>query len=162
MRGPKKEKAVYSTCPYTAISRKVVGKSARDNPERYCGWFWVHSSTKKFERMAGEAMDICLRVLKESNKLVGSTVAMSGVVYWVYPILPYGIFACTFFPTTTLEIAVCLYVCSKPLLNLATVLVLRHSFQQGRKILENCSQSKDDKNVGLFNACQYQHNSWTV
>ena len=22
---------------YTAISRKVVGKSARDNPERYCG-----------------------------------------------------------------------------------------------------------------------------
>ena len=25
---------------YTAISRKVVGKSARDNPERYCGWFY--------------------------------------------------------------------------------------------------------------------------
>ena len=24
---------------YTAISRKVFGKSARDNPERYCGWF---------------------------------------------------------------------------------------------------------------------------
>ena len=24
---------------YTAIARKVVGKSARDNPERYCGWF---------------------------------------------------------------------------------------------------------------------------
>ena len=24
---------------YTAISRKVVGKSTRDNPERYCGWF---------------------------------------------------------------------------------------------------------------------------
>ena len=22
---------------FTAISRKVVGKSARDNPERYCG-----------------------------------------------------------------------------------------------------------------------------
>ena len=28
---------VYSA--YTAISRKVVGKSARDNPERHCGWF---------------------------------------------------------------------------------------------------------------------------
>jgi len=27
---------------YTAVSRKVVGKSARDNPERYCGWFLVH------------------------------------------------------------------------------------------------------------------------
>ena len=24
---------------YTAISRKVVEKSARDNRERYCGWF---------------------------------------------------------------------------------------------------------------------------
>ena len=23
----------------TAISRKDVGKSARDNPKRYCGWF---------------------------------------------------------------------------------------------------------------------------
>ena len=26
-------------CTFTAISRKVVGKSARNNPERYCGWF---------------------------------------------------------------------------------------------------------------------------
>ena len=34
---------------YTAVSRKVVEKSARDNLERYCGWFF-------------------LRVLKESNK----------------------------------------------------------------------------------------------
>ena len=24
---------------HTAISRKVVGKSAHDNPERHCGWF---------------------------------------------------------------------------------------------------------------------------
>ena len=53
---------------YTAISRKVVGKSARDNLERYCGWFWVHCSSKKFERMVRESTDICLRVLKESNK----------------------------------------------------------------------------------------------
>ena len=53
---------------YTAISRKVVGKSARDNLERYCGWSWVHCFSKKFQRMARETMDICLRVLKESNK----------------------------------------------------------------------------------------------
>ena len=53
---------------FTAISRKVVGKSARDNPERYCGWLWGHCSSKKFERMVREATDICLRVLKESNK----------------------------------------------------------------------------------------------
>ena len=32
------------------------------------GWFWVHFSSKKFKRLAREAMDICLRVLKESNK----------------------------------------------------------------------------------------------
>ena len=42
---------------YTAFSKKPVGKSARDNPERYCGWFWVHCSSKKVDRMAGEAMD---------------------------------------------------------------------------------------------------------
>ena len=53
---------------YTAVSRKVVGKSARDNPERHCGWFLVHCFSKKFQRMAREAMDVCLRVLKESNK----------------------------------------------------------------------------------------------
>ena len=61
---------VVCTCRLlnTAVLRKVVGKSARDNPERYCGWFWVHCFSKKFERMAREAMDVCLRVLKESNK----------------------------------------------------------------------------------------------
>ena len=53
---------------HTAISRKVVRKGARYNPERYCGWFWVHGSLKKFERMTREAVDICLRALKESNK----------------------------------------------------------------------------------------------
>ena len=53
---------------FTAISRKVVGKSPRDNPERCCGWFLIHCFSKKFERMTREAMDVCLRVLKESNK----------------------------------------------------------------------------------------------
>ena len=43
-------------------------KKARDNPDRYCGWFWVPFPSKKFGRMAGEVMDVCLRVLKESNK----------------------------------------------------------------------------------------------
>ena len=52
----------------SAISRKVVGKSARDNPEKYCGWFWVPCCPKKLERMAGEAMGIYLWVLMESNK----------------------------------------------------------------------------------------------
>ena len=73
----------------TAISRKVVGKSARANPERYCGWFWVHCSSKKFERMAREAMDVCLRVLKESNKsrfdsysVRNSVLIMSHITFW--------------------------------------------------------------------------------
>ena len=52
----------------TAISIKVVGKSARDNPERYGRWLWGYCSSKKFERVVLEATDICLRVLKESNK----------------------------------------------------------------------------------------------
>ena len=49
---------------YTAISRKVVEKSARANPERYCWWFCVHCSSKKFERMEREAIKVCMRVLK--------------------------------------------------------------------------------------------------
>ena len=53
---------------YTGVSRKVVGKSARDNPKRYCGWFCPPFSPKKFKRMAREATDICSRVLMESNK----------------------------------------------------------------------------------------------
>ena len=53
---------------YKAISRKVVGKSARDNPEWYCRWFLVNCFPKKFQTMERETMDVCLRVLKESNK----------------------------------------------------------------------------------------------
>ena len=46
----------------TAISRKVVGKCAGDNPDRV---LWVVLILK---RMARETMDVCLRVLKESIK----------------------------------------------------------------------------------------------
>ena len=52
----------------TAVSRNVVRKKARDNPERYCGWFCLPCSPKKFERMAREATDICSQVLVKSNK----------------------------------------------------------------------------------------------
>ena len=62
------EKTVAEKLRFTAVSRKVVGKSARDNPERYCGWFCLPCSPKKIERMAREATDICSRVLMESNK----------------------------------------------------------------------------------------------
>ena len=91
----------------TTISRKVIGESARDNPERYCGWFWVHCSSKKFKRMAREAIDICLWELKESNNRRFDSYTVSETAYWSYLILPFGIVGCTFFPTTFIEIAVC-------------------------------------------------------
>ena len=34
-----KQPSLNQVYMYTAISRKVVCKSARNNPERYCGWF---------------------------------------------------------------------------------------------------------------------------
>ena len=40
-----------SATMYTARSRNVVGKSARDNPERHCGWFSVPCSSEEFERI---------------------------------------------------------------------------------------------------------------
>ena len=55
--------------------------------------------------MTQEAMDVRLRVLKEATK-VGSTAAVSGTANLSYPILPFGIVAYLFFPTTYLEIAV--------------------------------------------------------
>ena len=91
----------------TAIFETGCHKSARNNPERYCGWFWGHCSSKKFERMAWKTTDIPLRVLKLRNATkVGSIAIVSGTVYWSYPILPFVIVACTFFVTTFLKIAV--------------------------------------------------------
>ena len=54
---------------YTAISRKIVGNVNATILKGIAGGveFAKHSS-KKFERMAREAIDICLPVLKESNK----------------------------------------------------------------------------------------------
>ena len=83
---------------------RLSEKCARDNPERYCGWFWILCSSKKFERMAREAMDVCLLLLKECNKGRLDSLQCEEVC-WSYPILPFGIVACTFFPTTFLEIS---------------------------------------------------------
>ena len=52
---------------HTVVARKVVGKSASDNPDRIVDGF-EYCSPKKFERTAQEAMDVCSRVLMESNK----------------------------------------------------------------------------------------------
>ena len=68
------EALVYN---YTANLRKVVGKSACDN--------LVHCFSKKFQRMALKAMDVCCEREKKATK-VGLTATVSGRVYWSYPI----------------------------------------------------------------------------
>ena len=37
----------------------------------------------------------------KATKVIGSTATVSGTVYCSYPILPFGIVACSFFPTTS-------------------------------------------------------------
>ena len=64
-------------------------------------------SSKKFEKIPREATDICLRVLKESNKTVFDS--YSRQEQCINHIPYYGfrdVVAYTFFPTTFLEIAV--------------------------------------------------------
>ena len=94
---------------------KGCRKSGRDNPEKYCGWFWVHSSSKKFERMAWEAMDLCLRVLKESNerRFESNSVrehCIDHIPFYQkkkkFPFYLSGLSRAHFFLTTSLEIAV--------------------------------------------------------
>ena len=43
-------------------------KQCRRQSQWCCGWFWIHCSSKQFERMTRKAMDVCLLVLKLSNK----------------------------------------------------------------------------------------------
>ena len=55
-------------CNIYSYFEKGCRKKCMRQAERYCGCFGIHCSSEKFERIAREAMDICLRVLKESNK----------------------------------------------------------------------------------------------
>ena len=52
----------------TAISRKVVGKSARDNPKGIVGGFEFTVLQRNLKELARKAMKMCLRVLTESNE----------------------------------------------------------------------------------------------
>ena len=45
---------------------------------------------------ARETMEVCLRVLKKSNKSRSDSYSVKKTVHWLYPILPFGIVACTF------------------------------------------------------------------
>ena len=69
---------------YSYFEIEVVGKSARNNPVRYCGWFLVRCFSKEFERMAREVMDICLWVLKESKKSRFDSCSVSNSILIMY------------------------------------------------------------------------------
>ena len=58
VRGSHSETKIRVGFVYTAFSRKVVGKGARDKPERYCGRFYGSLFFKEIERMAREAMGV--------------------------------------------------------------------------------------------------------
>ena len=89
----------------TAISRKCCWKQCKLQSRKYCGWFWDHCSSTRFEGMAREAMDACLRVLKKQNKSGFDSYSARDTVL-IISILLFRIVACTIFPTTFLEIAV--------------------------------------------------------
>ena len=91
MKGSPPSQASFS--PYTAISRKVVGKNfARDNPERYCRVVLSSLFFKEIWKIGTSGNGRMFATAK-----VGLTATVSGTVYWSYPILPFGIVACSFF-----------------------------------------------------------------
>ena len=67
---------------YTAVSRKVVGKSSLDNPERHCGWFSVHCFSKRFETIGTEGHgNVIASVKGKQQKYVRQLQSSSGTVY---------------------------------------------------------------------------------
>ena len=83
---------------FSYFETEVVGKSARDNPVRYCGWFCFKGIERPWTY-------VCKWKRKATK--VGSTAAVSGTVYWSCAIwiLPFGIVAGTYFPTTFLNMS---------------------------------------------------------
>ena len=69
------------------------------------GGFEFSFCQRNLKELAREAMKMCLRVLKESNKSKFDSYRRQeqGIDHIL---LPFGIVACTFFPTTNLEIVV--------------------------------------------------------
>ena len=54
-------------------------------PKGIVGGFECTVFSKKFEKMAGEAMDVCLRVLKESNKSRFDSYSVRNSVLNIFP-----------------------------------------------------------------------------
>ena len=75
-------------------------------PKGIVGGFEFTVLQRNFERMAGEAMDVCLRVLKESNKSRFDRYSVRNSELIVSHITFLDCRVDIFFPTTSLEIAV--------------------------------------------------------
>ena len=76
-------------------------------PKGIVGGFEFTVLQRNLKKMAREAMDVCLRLLKERNKSrFDSYSVRNSVLIIAHIILPFGITPCTFFPTAFLEIAV--------------------------------------------------------
>ena len=90
---------------YTAISRKVVGKKCTRQSRKV---LWMVLSSlffKEFERVAREAMDLYLRVLKESNKSRFDSYSVRNSVLLI-SLITFRDCRVHIFPTAFLEIAV--------------------------------------------------------
>ena len=104
LKGPSCE--VFLQC--TAISRKVVGRSARDNPERYNLWV-VLSSPAVLQRNLKEWHKrpwtyVCECFKGKQQKQVPQLQCQKQHIDYIP--LPFGIVACTIFATIFLGIAV--------------------------------------------------------
>ena len=85
---------------YIAISRKVVGESARDSGFEFS---FFQRTLKEFAR---KAIEMCLRVLKESNKSRSDSYSRQEQCIDHIPYYLSGLSRAHFLGTTFLEIAV--------------------------------------------------------
>ena len=70
------------------------------------GGFEFSFFQRNLKELARKAMEMCLRVLKESNKSRFDSYSRQEYCIDHIPLFPFGIVTCTFLPTTFLKIAV--------------------------------------------------------
>ena len=104
-------KLLQGCCCIQLQFRGMLSEKCMWQSQKVSRWIWVHCSSKKFERMSREAMDVCLWVLKESNKsrfnsysVRNSVLNISHITFW-----DCRMHTCIF-SQTFLEIAVYIHV----------------------------------------------------